>query len=158
MTCTSQRRQSALPRRLRECFAITLRETYRNKAIGDITSKERAWKAFGLVPVMLLGRPRGCGSIGKDELALRSDKFARGEWLELLDEARTNTQGNRPRVTKSDSEESGRRGRAAQSRVQRGQVSKARQELTGAAVEPKTAVTLRELQDKRLQEKVKEIR
>ena len=55
--------------RLRECFATTLRERYRAKLAGDIVAEERAWKAFGLVPLLLLHRPRGCGSIGRDELA-----------------------------------------------------------------------------------------
>ena len=53
--------------RLRECFRITLRERCRAKAVGDIVAEEREWKAFGLVPTMLLNRPRGWGSIGRDE-------------------------------------------------------------------------------------------
>ena len=50
-----------------------------------------------------------------------------------------------------------RRGKAAQSRVERGQVSRARQELTGATLAPKTDETLRELQGRRPQEMIWEI-
>ena len=50
-----------------------------------------------------------------------------------------------------------RRGKAAQTRVECGQVSKARQELIGASLAPKTAETLRELQEKRPQVRVREI-
>ena len=45
--------------RLRECFATILRERNRAELAGDIVAKERAWKAFGLVPLLLLHRPRG---------------------------------------------------------------------------------------------------
>ena len=55
--------------RLRECFAVTLRERHRAKAVGGTVVEERGWKAFGLVPTMLLNRPRGWGSIGWDELS-----------------------------------------------------------------------------------------
>ena len=50
-----------------------------------------------------------------------------------------------------------RRGRAALGRVVQGQVSRARQELTGAALAPKTLETLAQLQERRLQERVREI-
>ena len=58
---------------------------------GDTVGEERAWKAFGLVPAMMLHRPRGVGSIGRDELIERADKFSRGQWLELLGEYRSCT-------------------------------------------------------------------
>ena len=45
--------------RLRHCFAVALRERYRAKGAQDSRAEERAWKLFGLVPVMLLHRPRG---------------------------------------------------------------------------------------------------
>ena len=64
---------------------MTLRERYRAKTFHD-----RAWKAFALVPMMLLNKPKGWGSVGRDELALRADRFSRGEWLTLLEEARVN--------------------------------------------------------------------
>ena len=50
-----------------------------------------------------------------------------------------------------------RQGQAAQSRVERGQVSRAREELTGATLAPETEETLRELQGRRPQERIREI-
>ena len=50
-----------------------------------------------------------------------------------------------------------RRGRAAQRRVESCQVSRARHELTGAALAPKTQATFDELQRKRPQEQVRQI-
>ena len=143
--------------RLRECFATTLRERYRAKLAGDIVAEERAWKAFGLVPLLLLHRPRGCGSLGRDELALRADRFARGQSFELLEDAQSHVLVLPGRNLQDQTQENARRGRAAQSRVERGQVSRARQELTGAALAPKTADTLREWQEKRPIAQVREI-
>ena len=50
-----------------------------------------------------------------------------------------------------------RRGQAAQSRVERGQVSRARHELTGAPWAPKNEETLAQLRGQRPQEQIKEI-
>ena len=120
-------------------------------------AEERAWKAFGLVPLLLLHRPRGCGSIGRDELALRADRFARRQLFELLEDAQNHVPVRAGSNPQDQTRENARRGRAAQSRVERGQVSRARQELTGAALAPKTADTLRELQEKRPVAQVREI-
>ena len=45
--------------RLRECLAMTLREKYRAKTVHDSVGEDRAWKAFALVPMMLLNKPKG---------------------------------------------------------------------------------------------------
>ena len=47
----------------------------------------RAWKLFLLVPRMLLHKAPGERSVGKELLQARADDFARGLWLELLDDA-----------------------------------------------------------------------
>ena len=124
---------------------------------GHCGREERAWKASGLVPLLLLHRPRGCGSLGRDELALRADRFVRGQWFELLEDAQSQVPVRPGRNPQDQTQENARRGRAAQSRLERGQVSRARQELTGAALAPKTADTLRELQEKRPIAQVREI-
>ena len=62
-----------------------------------------------------------------------------------------------PRPAMGEIQEHERRGRAALGRVRQGQVSRARQEFTGAAVAPKTLETLAQLQDRRPQERVREI-
>ena len=137
--------------RLRQCWAVALRERHRARQVHDNAAEERAWKLFGLVPVMLLHRPRGSGSVGRDELAQRADDFARGHWIALLHNARRSVVEVRGRIAKSEAQEQARRGRAALSRVQQGQVSRARQELTGADLAPKTLDTLAELQGRRPQ-------
>ena len=53
--------------------------------------------------------------------------------------------------------EAERRGRAALDRVQRGQVSRARQELVGSVLAPKTLATLTELRSHRPQAQLREI-
>ena len=40
-------------------------------------AKIRAWKLSGLVPLMLMHRPSGTGVVGRSELCLRADEFAR---------------------------------------------------------------------------------
>ena len=93
---------------------------------------------------MLLHRPRCAGSIGRDELARRADQFAAGR-TELINQARQTANKN----LQGDAEG---RGNAAQSRIQHGQVSRARHELTCARLAPKTEETLAKFQRTRPQE------
>ena len=140
--------------RLRECFEISLMERYGAKMESDELREIRAWELFGLVPIILLHRPRGTGAVGRSGLAHRAEEFARA----LREEALRNTPAHsRGRPERSDAEESERRGKAAQARVQRRQVSRARQELTGAALAPKNEATSRELRARRPQEQLREI-
>ena len=43
-----------LRNRLRECFRLALRERLRAKVVADVEAEVRAWKLFGLIPMMLL--------------------------------------------------------------------------------------------------------
>ena len=135
---------SSLPsRKVAAVFHLALRERYRARQSRDIQAEERAWKVFGLVPMMLMRRPRGTESVGRDELAKRADDFARSRWIELLQAAsETEAQPRHTTVVRSETEDQVRRGQAALSRVRRGQLSRARQELTGVALAPKTLDTL----------------
>ena len=134
--------------RLRHCFGVALRERHRAKLAGDRVAEVRAWKLFGMVPIMLLRRTKHSGTIGRDELAQRVEDFNRGRWTDFL-----------PEVQQSDLrsgytecvDDQVRRGAAAMRRVQRGQVSRARHELTGAPLAPKTPETRAELQGRRPQ-------
>ena len=103
----------------------------------------------------MLHRPTGTGSIGKDELVSRADDFVRGRWIDLLENIHDTSR--QPRPAKGEIQEHERRGRAVLGRVRQGQVSRARQELTGAALAPKTLETLAQLQERRPQERVREI-
>ena len=87
--------------RFRFSFSFALRERHRAREDGDVLAETRAWKLFGLIPMMLLHRPRGSGSVGRDELCKRADEFARGHWMELIQSAG---------VERTDEEERTRRG------------------------------------------------
>ena len=52
---------------LRQCFAVALRERQRARLVQDSQAEETAWKLFGFVPVMLLQRPGGTGSVWTPE-------------------------------------------------------------------------------------------
>ena len=139
----------------RHSFSITLQERCRAKLVGDFLGEERAWNAFCLVPSMLLHKPKGAGIVGKQELMERANKFARGDWLKLTRDRQTPNQSSAKEH--SQEEEQKRRGQAACNRVKHGQVCRARQELIGATLAPKTLETLAELQGRRPQERVREI-
>ena len=137
--------------RLRFCFFVALRERHRAQLARDPVAESRAWKLFGLVPIMLLHRPRHTGSVGRDELCHRADEFVRGRWADLLNDAQDHAV-RQPRRSPHGHDDKARRGAAAQSRVQRGQVSRGRHELTGAPLAPRNNVTLEELRRQRPQE------
>ena len=109
---------------------------------------------FALLPFMLLWRPRGQQKVGKDELRARFDKFGSGQWAELLaDRHSVVEEANRSPVP--DSIE--RRAAAAMQKVKLGEVSRARQCLTGAALAPGTEDTLNQMQDRRPQVATREL-
>ena len=59
--------------RLRECQVWRCERRFRARLIGDVESRE--WKLFGLIPMMLLHKPKGTGSVGRSEWAHRFDLF-----------------------------------------------------------------------------------
>ena len=134
-----------------------MRERHRAKLAGDVLCQTRAWKLFCLVPKMLLHRPRNTGSLGRDELAQRVVKFQRDQWAQLIREA--NECSSLPSLVppRTPEEEAIRRGLIAQSRVQREQVSRARQALIGASLAPRNSETLDALQNRRPQERISAI-
>ena len=126
--------------RLREGFACTLRERFRAKQVGDEVGERRAWKLFALIPLMLLHRPRNTGSMGRDD---------HGQWSELVDDVVAQQCQESQANQHAQEDEQVKRGMAAQSKIQRGQVSRARQALTGAELAPKTEETFQLLQGRR---------
>ena len=140
-----------------------IREHRLNSSIGLVDhggrpdcEGHRGWKLFALVPMMLLHRPRGTGSVGRSELVHRADKFAAGRWTELVVEATQHQVSHIPRRERTEEADRQHRGKAAQACVQRGQVSRARQELTGAQLAPKDESTLNELRNRRPHEQLRE--
>ena len=59
--------------RLRFSFFVGLRERLRAKMLNDRVGEARAWKLFGLIPLMLLHTPMHTGAVLRDELAQRAD-------------------------------------------------------------------------------------
>ena len=146
--------------RLREVFSFVLRERCRAKMENDVEGEVRAWKLFGLIPAMLLHRPKGVGSVGRAELVHRFNDFQQGHWEQLWHRAQAAASARFSRAPTSgatEKEDHRRRGRAAQSRVQQGQVSRARQELTGAPLAPRNEDTLQQLRNRPPQEQLRAV-
>ena len=144
----------AVPRFLtgpfRNALNIALAEATVGNRVQDLARQERGWKLFLLLPRLLLHRrPRG-GVISRDKLQLRFAKFARGEWLELLQESeecdeRAATARHRQRHNRQHDLE--RRANRALQLVQLGELSSARVALEGAEIAPGNDDTLRSLED-----------
>ena len=113
----------------------------------DPVMEERAWKLFCLLPVWLLRRAPGDVRVSKEDLCRRFDLFAEGLLETLCDEAvaAITSIPQKQRHERTDEE----RAMAACRKVQLGEVSRARQCLTGAALAPGNLDTLTELQNKR---------
>ena len=77
----------------------------------------------------------------EDELCHRADEFVKGKWADLLNDAQDHAV-RQPRRSPHGHDDKARRGAAGQSRVQRGQVSRGRHELTMAPWAPRNNVTL----------------
>ena len=94
---------------------------------------------------MFLHKPKGTGSVCRSELAHRFDLFPRGSWSELIHKVCAERPVRPVQNNLSEKQEQERRGKAAQNRVQQGQVSRPWQELTGATLAPRNEATLEEL-------------
>ena len=104
---------------LKSCDSATASRSQgrcRAKLVGDTLGEERVWKAFGLVPLMLLHKPKEAGNVGKQELMEPGNKFA------SYGTARYQTS---PAKEHTEEEEQRRRGQAACNQVKHGQVSRA---------------------------------
>ena len=113
----------------------------------DETRELRAWKLFSVLPFWLLLRPGYQGRVGRDELLRRFNLFEEGHWDRLHAEA-TQVPQHLPSQRTMTPEQ---RAKAACQKVRVGEVSRARQCLTGAALAPRTQETLHELQHRRPQ-------
>ena len=87
-------------------MAHALTERCRAHQAGDGAAEVRAY------------RPRGSGSVGRDELAKRVDDFDHGLWEQLVKSAASVTTRTRSSHSLTEEEDRERRGRAAMTRVQ----------------------------------------
>ena len=77
----------AVPKFLWGSFRIALKldlEEVAGSAANDRLRQERGWKLFLILPRMLLHRPPWGGLLGKEKLLARFEKFAAGQWTDLL--------------------------------------------------------------------------
>ena len=116
----------------------------------DVLTETRGWKLFILLPNMLLRRPSGFAKVGKDELCRRFDKFVAGEWVDLIREGHQGC-AQEGQVTHHQVDSVERRAVAACQKIKFGEVSRARQCLTGAPLAPGTEEIFQILQARRPQ-------
>ena len=140
--------------RLWNSFRVALEERHRAEGEGDELAEERAWKLFALVPQNVDAQSPWDWECGPRRT--RGELFVRGRWQELLASARNSVPTGTQKSQSARSEEE-RRGMAAQERVQKGQVSRTRQELVGSPLAPKNEETLREPRERRPQVATREI-
>ena len=72
----------------RTAMRIILQEIVSGHQTSDEARQERAWKAFMLLPRLLLHRPCRGGFVSRDQLKARFEAFTRGQWAPLLDRSR----------------------------------------------------------------------
>ena len=119
-------------------------------ASDDPTRKERGWKVFLMLPRMLLHRPPGGGHVSRNKLSSRFEAFNRGEWTSLIEasiacDAQAAQSRCRQRRRAADVVE--QRAIRAETLVQVGELSHARQVLEGADLAPGNQATLDALSD-----------
>ena len=118
----------------------------------DQSGEARGWKLFCLLPVLFLRRGPDGGKVTKEELCHRFYLFVEGkEWHTLLCEALIAVDAPNVRLP-SGTDSAEQRGRAVCRKVQSGEVTRARQCLTGAAFALGTDATLHEMQSRRPQQ------
>ena len=111
----------------------------------DEAARVRAWKLFLLLPRLLLARSAQIGADGRAALMRRIELFRQGRVDELHAQSAAEHEQAHPRRRGGDNEAA--RAAAACAKVRRGQVSRARQMLTAAALAPGNAATLEALTD-----------
>ena len=128
--------------RFRQATRTALEARHQAALAEDATQEIRVWKLFCVLPFWLLRRPHGGGRVGKVELSKRFDDFAAGSWTQLHRNAELDTPSPSRKHTTMTIEE---KGRAVEQRVRMGEVSRARQCLTGAAVAPGNDTTFQDM-------------
>ena len=129
-------------------FAI--RERFRSTKAPEVVAEMRVWKLIQHDPCHVAAPTQSF----RVDWQASVGQVAR---VELIEIARRAGSVVPTKVFRGETEGRDRRSFAAQDRVELGQVSHARQELTGAVLVPKTIQTLEEFQRKRSQTRVQEI-
>ena len=134
----------------RSAMRVALQEIVSGMELDNPTRITRGWKLFTLLPRLLLTKlPRG-GKVPKNKLLERVQKFASGQWMDLLrlslevSEAASQLRSRRRR-TQQDTVT--KRVERAETLVCLGEISAARHALEGSPVAPGTEETLNALRD-----------
>ena len=135
--------------RFRMAARVALKTRSHAVRTQDHQGEVRGWKLFCLLPMLFLRRGSG-RRVTKEESRHRFDLFTSGEWASLFQEANIATRTQQGPVHRKDS--SDRRAAAACLKVQQGEVTRARQCLTGAPLASGNEDTLREMQSRRPQQ------
>ena len=136
----------------RNAMKVLLEEVLAGHERGDILRQERGWKAFMLLPRLLLHRKCRGGKVGKEKLRERFDVFQAGGWASLLTASVEHDEeaariATRKRRTHQHGDLEHRIGRAL-TRIQLGELTAGRQALEGADLAPGTEATLRQLRQR----------
>ena len=139
------------------CHALTfaLKQRRHAREQGDVEHEVLAWRLAGLLPVVLFHKTHGKNGVPMPTLHKRFEDFTQGRWTVLLQDALSSAvTGKRASAADVSSAEhdNKRRAAAAERSVRLGEVSRARQCLTGAALAPGTDETFRGLQERRPKE------
>ena len=133
--------------RWRQSVRVALEARHHGISTGDGTRELQGWKLFCLLPFWLLRRPRSKGHVGEAELTKRFDLFgeaSRRNSTEAIEDVLIQRQQH---VPMSDEQKA----RVAERRVRCGEVSRALQCLSGAALAPGNEATFQEMQRRRPQ-------
>ena len=112
--------------------------------------QERGWKVLMMLPRMLLHRPPGEGHISRNKLTARFEAFSRGEWFNLIEASIAcdeRAAQSRRRGLRRSGDNIEQRAIRAETFVQVGELSHARQVLEGADLAPGNQTTLDALRD-----------
>ena len=134
----------------RSAVRVALQEIVSGTELDNPTRITRGWKLFTLHPRLLLTKPPRGGKVPKNKLLERVQKFASGEWLDLLRlslEASEAASQLRSRRRRTQHDTVTKRVERAEFLVCLGEISAARHALEGSPVAPGTEETLNALRD-----------
>ena len=134
----------------RSAMRVALQEIVSGVELDNPTRITRGWKLFTLLPCLLLTKPPRGGKVTKNKLLERVQKFASGEWLDLLRlslEASEAASQLRSRRRRTQHDIVTKRVERAETLVCLGEISATCHALEGSPVAPGTEETLNALRD-----------
>ena len=141
----------SVPRFLRGPFRNAMKLVLEEVLASDQeVRQERGWKVLMMLSRMLLHRPPGGGHISRNKLSSRFEAFSRGEWFNLIEASIAcdeRAAQSRRRGLRRSEDNIEQRAFRAETFVEVGELSHARQVLEGADLAPGNQTTLDALRD-----------